>query len=586
MEVSFACGILGNMKKQTQRNDVALVLGGSAGQGLQTIESVISKMFHRTGYCVFSTSEYMSRVRGGSNSTLIRISTERPKQALCDAMDVVFVLDTDAYEYLAPRFGEETIVIADTACEKLPKIERGKVVFVELQQAAEEAGGKILMNTVAAGAILALFGIDDADFRHDLEKVFAKKGEDVVAQNIEAAKRGRALGERIAKEAAFSFEISSKKSGEEQLFLDGSRAVALGAVSGGCDFVSSYPMSPSTGVLVAMADLSQDLRIAVEQVEDEITAANMAVGAWFAGARALVTTSGGGFALMAETMSLAGMTENPLVIHLAQRPGPATGLPTRTEQGDLNFALFIGHGEFPRAVLSPGDAEEAFAAAKHAFDMADKFQVPAIILTDQYLLDSHWESRVSVFDVSEKPQKHFIETDAEYKRYAFTDDGLSPRGIPGFGEGLVRADSDEHDESGHIIEDAETRNTMMEKRMHRLELLREEALSPVYRGPEKPAFLVVGWGSTKGAIEEALETIGNKHIAHLHIRQIFPLGTEILDRVSRAQKVIVVENNFVGQAADLLEKHAGRKVDFRITKYDGRPFSAESLAREISEIVE
>jgi 2-oxoglutarate ferredoxin oxidoreductase subunit alpha len=573
------------MQKTHKANtDISLIIGGSAGQGLQTIESVISTAFRRVGMSVFSTSEYMSRVRGGSNSVCIRVS-ETPRYAVRRYADIAISLDGASYRHLSSRLNEHSIVIANTGCESLPKPEMGNPIFVPIEKAAEEAGGKILTNTVVAGIVLAMFRLDDADFLRDMKRVFGRKGEKIVAQNLDAARRGREIGESIREKMSINGIISQKQTQNEGLFLDGSHAIALGAVAGGCDFIPSYPMSPSTGVLTAMAEYSKDLTIAVEQVEDEITAANMAVGAWFAGARALVTTSGGGLALMAETVSLSGMTENPLVIHLAQRPGPATGLPTRTEQGDLNFALHIGHGEFARALFSPGDAEECFVCMRQAFEIADKFQVPAVVLTDQYLLDSKWEARGNTIIFGEQPQKYFVETESSYRRYEYTSDGLSPRGIPGFGEGLVCADSDEHNESGHIIEDGETREAMMEKRMHRVELIREEAIPVVYDGPEKPAFLVVGWGSTKGTIAEVLNRIGNKHIARLHIPQIFPVSDEIADRLTGAKKVIVVENNFSGQAADLLEKHTGRRADFRIVKYDGRPFFVEELQREITEIV-
>jgi len=569
--------------KHTFEHDICLVLGGSAGQGLQTIEKVLTRLLRTAGYHTFSTSEYMSRVRGGSNSTEIRVSDTK-RSAFVQNVDIVFALDGDSFERLSDRYSENTIVVRDSAQERDEKNTLGEVISLPILKTAEDSGGKILMNTVVAGMILAIFELDDSGFREYLSKVFQRKGEKVVQMNIEAAEKGKKLGERLRKDAGVAIAISHEEPRSE-LMLDGSEAIALGAVAGGCDFVSSYPMSPSTAVLTKMSEHSQELAIAVEQVEDEITAINMAIGAWFSGARALVTTSGGGFALMAEAMSLAGMTENPVVIHLAHRPGPATGLPTRTEQGDLNFALHTGHGDFPRAILTPGTPEECFIATKKAFDLADKYQVPVIVMTDQFLLDSHEESEAKMFDVGEKAQKYFIETDEDYKRYAYSDDGLSPRGLPGFGQGFVHADSDEHNEDGRIIEDADTRTAMMEKRMHRLDLLSEEALSPVYFGIEDPSLLVIGWGSTYGAIREALDCLDNRHLGYMHVSQAFPVSEEIKNRIKTADRVLVIENNMTGQYADLLTRVTGCVIDHRILSYDGWPFAVEDLAREIGEIV-
>jgi len=564
--------------------DISLVLGGSAGQGLQTIEKVITMLFQKKGYHVFSTSEYMSRVRGGSNSVEIRVSNER-KQAFTKRIDIAFPLDCDSFDRLQKRFDEKTIVIGNADCFQEKKQGNYTFIPIPLLKSAEDIGGKIFMNTITAGIILALFSVDDAGFREYLTRVFSHKGEDIIKKNIEAAEKGRVLGEMLRKEHAITLEVSQQDR-KNELYLDGSHAVALGALAGGCNFMSSYPMSPSTGVLNAMAEYSQKLDIAVEQVEDEITAINMAMGAWYAGSRAIVSTSGGGFALMAETLSLSGMTENPVVIHLAQRPGPATGLPTRTEQGDLEFVLYGGHGSFPRVVFSPGNAEECFTCSKKAFEIADKFQVPTIIMTDQFLVDSRSEADACVFEMEEKPQKYFIETDDSYKRYTLTNDGLSPRGIPGFGTGFVHVDSDEHDEDGYIIEDSEMREKMMEKRMYRLELLKENALPPVYSGKENPAFLLVGWGSTHGVISEVVKRLGNKHVGYMHISQIFPLHQEVEDRIQRADIVIVIENNMTGQCADLLSKVCKKQMNHRIVQYDGWPFSVEELEKSVQELID
>ncbi|UCG38799.1 MAG: 2-oxoacid:acceptor oxidoreductase subunit alpha, partial [bacterium] len=360
----------------------------------------------------------------------------------------------------------------------------------------------------------------------------------------------------------------------------GAQAVALGAVSGGCRFVASYPMSPSTAVLTYMARNDRRFGLAVEQAEDEIAAVNMAIGAWYAGARAMVTTSGGGFALMEEGVSLAGITETPLVIHLGQRPGPATGMATRTEQADLDLALYSGHGEFPRIIYAPGTIQEAFVLTHRAFDAADRYQVPVFVLTDQYFIDSYY-CVPSLGQEGLQVRDRTVPTQRDYRRYAFTEDGISPRGVPGFGEGLVVVDSHEHTEEGHITEQIHMRNRMMEKRMGKIQAMAADCVPPSLLGPDDYRVLVIGWGSNYHILAEAVGLLGREDMAVLHFSQLFPLppGTEEL--LSRAERTIAVENNYAGQMARLLRTYTGFEVNHSIRKYDGRPFCSEDLAGRI-----
>lgn len=300
----------------------------------------------------------------------------------------------------------------------------------------------------------------------------------------------------------------------------------------------------------------------------------------------MVTTSGGGFALMSEGISLSGMTETPIVIHLAQRPGPATGLPTRTEQGDLELALYSGHGDFPRVILAPGTLEDAFTLTQQAFNLAAQFQVPVIILTDQYFMDLYYN--FPPFDLSKvEIHKHIVRTSKGYLRYKYTENGVSPRGIPGFGDGLVRADSDEHDEAGFITEDLDgTRVKMVEKRLKRLEAISKESIPPVLLGEKNYETLVIGWGSTFTAIEEALKRLGNNTVAFLHFKQVYPLPSETKAFLEKAKKVIIVENNVTGQFAKLLKLHTGFACENTILKFNGMPFSVEELVQKIALLLE
>jgi 2-oxoglutarate ferredoxin oxidoreductase subunit alpha len=379
------------------------------------------------------------------------------------------------------------------------------------------------------------------------------------------------------------------------MLIGGNDAIGLGAIASGCKFYSAYPMTPSTGIMNYIASKAKEYNIVVEQAEDEIAAINMALGASFAGVRAMTGTSGGGFALMVEGLALAAMTETPVVIILGQRPGPATGLPTRTEQGELQFVLNAAHGEFPRVVLAPGTPEQAFYVTNKAFDMAEKFQVPVIILTDQYLADSQWT--LDGFDLSKiKYTDYRLRGDAfknlkEYKRHAFAENGISPLGVPGEARHLVVTDSDEHDEEGHIVEDAETRRKMVNKRLfQKLSLIRQEIEPPFLYGHKEPEIVLAGWGSTFGVMKEAVDVLSKKNkVAMLHFSEIYPFPSikkfDYLKVLRDAHVAICVENNATSQFARLMKTETGYTFTGMINKYDGRPFTIEGLLGEIDAIL-
>jgi 2-oxoglutarate ferredoxin oxidoreductase subunit alpha len=350
-------------------------------------------------------------------------------------------------------------------------------------------------------------------------------------------------------------------------------------------------MTPSTGVMNYLAGKEKEYGIIVEQAEDEIAAINMAIGASFAGIRSMTGTAGGGFALMIEGLSLAGMTETPVVIALGQRPAPATGLPTRTEQADLLFAIHAAHGEFPRVVFAPGTPEQAFYLTNKAFDMAEKYQIPAFILFDQYLADS--ELTYDRFDLGRILYKDYrLRADAlkdmnNYKRHTFTETGVSPLGVPGDSKSLIVTDSDEHDEEGHIIEDAETRIRMVQKRLFKkLPHIRKDINPPVLYGDSQPQTVIAGWGSTYGVMREAVDELSRKmSIAMLHFSEIYPFpATEFdyLARLKNAKVSICIEHNATGQFERLMRAETGYEFKAHINKYDGRPFTVEGLLREIN----
>ena len=571
-----------NQSKKTEKHDVSIVLCGEAGLGIQTVEQLLTRMLKRSGYYVFATKEYMSRVRGGSNSTQIRVS-DHPVQAPVRRIDLLIPLDKEAIPHVSDRLDDRTIIIGDQ--EKL-ETKRNVVNFSFLNM-AKEIGNAIYANTLAVGLLLGLMEGDIKEGKQFLQDYFTqKKKEEFIPDNIKALEKGYQEAGRLVKEKQIGSNhfVNMKKSKEirDDLLMNGAEAVGFGAITGGCNFISSYPMSPSTGVLVFLSQYARDFDIISEQAEDEISAINMAVGAWYAGARAMVTTSGGGLALMSEGISLAAMVESPMVIHLAQRPGPATGLPTRTEQGDLNLALYAGHGEFPRVILAPGNIEDAYLLAQKSFYWADKYQVPVFILTDQYMMDAYYNIK-EISIPKGKIDRFIVKTDSNYKRYNLkTDNGISPRGIPDFGTGLVRADSDEHDEGGLITEDMETRTKMMEKRNGKLSQIKKEVFAPTLVGPEDYRILCVGWGSTYNIIKEALDRLNQPDVAFLHFKQVYPVPEESMNFLKKAKQIISIENNYNGQFGQLLEASAGIGINTKILKYNGLPFYADELAEEIN----
>jgi 2-oxoglutarate ferredoxin oxidoreductase subunit alpha len=550
-----------------------IVLAGEAGQGIQSIESMLVGILKKDGFNVFATKEYMSRVRGGVNSTEIIISEDQAR-AFREKIDLFIPLNEGSVDRLKGRISGETAILGDST-----QVKHEKLINVPFQRIASEFGNVIFSNTVAVGTICGILDVNEEMLYAEVKSKFIAKGDEIADKNLKAVSSGYAIGRELKNNGIIKISLKKKSSIEAHLLLSGADAIALGALSGGCDACFAYPMTPGSSVFTAMAFLEHKAGIAVEQAEDEICAMNMALGASYAGASSMVSTSGGGFALMVEGLSLAGMIETPVVVHLAQRPGPATGLPTRSQQGDLNLALYSGHGFFPRAIYAPGTVKEGFELSALAFETADKFQSPVFILSDQYFVDSYYNMPISEFHEI-KYEKHIIETKPGYKRYQLSLDGISPRGVPGFGSGFVCADSDEHDEAGRITEDLDgVRNSMVEKRMKKAALIKKAALEPVITGPKDYSRLIVSWGSNFNAIEEALSIVNDPKTAFVHFPQVYPLHKRTSEILSQAKEIIDIEQNETGQFADLIKLETGIDIKKRILKYNGMPFSVEEIVK-------
>ncbi len=563
--------------------DFNVMAGGEAGQGVQSVGAILAGMFAKGGLNVFADQDYESRVRGGHNFFRIRASSEEVL-ALSPALDMLIALNKESVELHEKEVKSEGAIIYDA--EQTKTQARGEIYFnVPFNRLALDAtGNKLMANTAAIGAAAGLINYDFDLLAGVLAKEFAPHGEKTVNDNITAAKAGYDYVAKNGKKLNLP-KISFPKRQSKKLLLNGNEALSLGALAAGCKFVAGYPMTPSSSILEFIADKGRQYGAVMIHVEDEIAAMNMVAGAGYAGVRAMAATSGGGFALMVEALALTGMTETPAVVMLGQRPGPATGLPTRTEQGELFFALHAGHGEFPRAVLAPATAEDAFYAAANAFNLAEKYQTPVIILTDHHLASSY--ATVDRFDLNKiEIERGAILTDAEanqqtdYKRHLVTASGISPRALPGQGKALVVTDSDEHDEYGHMIEDAATRNQQVEKRMRKLDGLKKEILAPEFHETQGAGMTLIGWGSTYGAIREAAAILKKegKAVNTLHLRQLWPFPSgKVTAALQKVGKNIVVEGNATGQLAALIRRETGIKVDGTILKYDGRPFAPQEI---------
>lgn len=567
-------------------SDVNIVIGGEAGQGLATIGGLMVKALVRTGYEVHVTQDYMSRIRGGHNTFQIRFGPY-PVLSPRETVDVLVALAPETIDLFKDKLSKRGVVVLDEAVAEKNHLSKSlprlfKVPFKEL------APKPLFFNTAALGVLASVVCSDMSVLEELLAQTFGKKGEDVVRQNLDVLHAAAEWKEKH--ESLFECPAPPEKTGTH-LVLNGNEAIALGALAAGCNFLSFYPMTPGTSVALTLIKHSREAGLVAEQAEDEIAAINMAVAASYAGARSIVTTSGGGFALMCEGISLAGMIETPVVVAIAQRPGPATGLPTRTEQGDLNMVLHAGHGEFPRMVYAPGNVEQCFHLAHRAFDQAEKHQSPAFVLTDQYLADSF--RGVVPFDPDKLPPvtrpKMIPDDPSSYARYARTEDGISPRAIPGLSEALVLADSDEHTDQGHITEDHDVRIRQQDKRMCKMCGVFSDTIAPDYYGDEDADRVLVCWGSTMGACLEAMGILRGKgqKVGVLHFSQVYPIDpAQFMDRLTSAGKVYFVEGNSTGQFAGLVRKETGFPPRELILRYDGLPFTARYILNDITRLEE
>ena len=538
-----------------------LKIAGEAGHGLLTIELGLSKILARLGYHFFATKNYMSRIRGGHNFHMIRISDQAVHALGGNTWEMILAFDEESDRRHRATLRDGGIMIDQKEIQRINETLKDK--YTE----------SFAANVALMGCALAVIGGDPEAIQALISD------EPRMAMILE--------GYRYAEAKNLAGKYPIKPTSEKFLRFDGNQALGLGAILGGCQFMAAYPMTPATSIMNYFANAAKDLPIHFEQAEDEIAAVNMALGASYAGLRAMTASSGGGFDLMTEGLSLAGMTETPLVLIVSQRPGPSTGLPTRTEQGDLNLLVHAGHGEFPRMIFAPGTIMEAIVIARDAFDLADTLQCPILILTDQYLADSIQILEEDVpLSVTQRTGQAYDET---YRRYTLTEDGLSPLTYPGLGQALVQVDSDEHSEDGHITEDLDLRVRMVDKRMKKTKHMAPLSRKPTFCGEAKADWMILSWGSNRQIVEEAVGKLNTAGVplAALHFGQVYPLFSEMIAEWNLgARKLVCLENNATGQFAGLLKRELGLEIKENLLKYNGECFTVDEVRDQLLKIME
>ncbi len=570
--------------------DMTVTIGGAAGQGIQTVGDLLALVCHRAGLYLMVINDFESRIRGGHSFMQLRISDE-PVYAADDGIHLLVALNRGSLAVHAEEIRAGGYALIDERSEGDDKAGEGGeagIAVVGFRRLAEEAGGRIMANTVAAGAALGTLGAPDELVESVIKDQFRDKSQTVRDNNLEAARMGR----NAVAEIRFDWRLQWPGQNPRGKLVSGAQALALGALAADCRVACFYPMSPATGVMVGMAGYMDRFPLVVEQAEDEIAAINMVIGASFAGVRAMTATSGGGFSLMAEGIGMAGITETPAVVVNAQRPGPATGLPTRTAQGDLHFVIHAAQDEFPRFVLAPRTLDEGYETMIRAFHLAEQYQVPVIVLVDQYFTDSlgiaggKWvvPEIVERFLVSDAE----MENPARYRRFSTSGSGISPRAVPCAGKARVMVTANEHAEDGHLSEAISDRNGQMEKRAKKMKRMVEEMRSPEVLHPDS-SLLLVAWGSTCGVVREAVMRLRreNHDVGAVFFSDIWPFpAAAAAVALSGPGQFVMVELNASAQLGALIRAHTGLHAAGAIVRYDGRPMKPGGLMHDAMQYLE
>jgi 2-oxoglutarate ferredoxin oxidoreductase subunit alpha len=566
---------------KTMKKVFTFKIGGEAGFGIMAAGLMFSKIAVRSGYSVFSYVEYPSLVRGGHNVLQVSVSEDQVRSPR-KTTDFLVALNQETIDLHKDELvkGAGLVYDKDQGMD-ISKISKDVNVFsIPIRKIAVDTAQNVLMeNTVTLGATAALLGGELNHLKYLIKEAFEGKDPQIIEKNIKACQAGYDyVLDNYKEKVVFALR---PKPAKKQIVVSANEAVALGAIAGGLQFAAIYPMTPTSNILHYLAPLQEKFNFIYHQPEDEISAINMAIGASFAGARSMVATSGGGFALMVEGYGLAAATETPVVIVEGMRAGPATGMPTWTEQGDLNFLLNAAHGDFPRIVLAPGDAEESFYLTMEGFNLADKYQTPVIIIVDKHICEG--SGSFSLFDTSKYSidrGKLIFKKKSNYLRYKLSPDGISERTAAGSGNFFV-SNSDEHNETGFSDESEENRIQQMEKRMRKIKTcIAKDMKQPKLFGPKNAKTTIVSWGSNKGAVLDAIE--GVPGVNFLHLNWISPFPAKAVKRIlGGAKRIIGIESNYSGQMIKLIKQETGIEITESLLKYDGRPIFPEEIVKKI-----
>ena len=573
--------------------DFNWAVGGEAGDGIDSTGKIFAQALSRAGRHVFTSKDFASRIRGGYTAYKIRTSVDRV-QSVVNRLDVLIALTPRTIEENLDELHDGSVIIYDgerTTMQDAPIPDDVVGLDVPLKRLAEEAGGAIMRNVVALGAACAVTDFPIENLDSALEKRFGAKGQKLVENNKDAARKGQA---HVEDNDDHDFEYDLETTDNDYVLLNGDEAIGMGAIAAGCRYYAGYPITPATDVMEYLKGRIEGYGGHVVQAEDELSAINMALGAARAGARAMTATSGPGIDLMAETFGLVATTETPLVIANIMRSGPSTGMPTKQEQGDLNAMLHGGHGEIPRFVLAPTTIDECFWKTVEAFNLAEKYQLPVYLTGDLSLAVTEQTFEPDAFDmdeveidrgklVDEENLAEWQNEKGQFQPHALADDGVSPRAVPGTDDGAHMTTGLEHDELGRRTEDTEMRVKQVDKRDRKVETAKQrESWQPREFGDAEADTLILSWGSNEGAMVEAIEMLADDGIdvRFISVPYIFP-RPELTDAIDAAEDVLVVECNSTGQFADLIEHDALVRVN-RINKYNGVRFTADELAERIS----
>jgi 2-oxoglutarate/2-oxoacid ferredoxin oxidoreductase subunit alpha len=574
------------------KHTFAVSIGGAAGQGVATPGNIFARIFARRGLYLNAYNAYQSIIRGGHTFLTIRTGPE-PVTNMGDKIDLLITLNQDTMDRHLGLLGPGAAVIYNGDNIKPGTVPPGvSLCPLPVTELSNNSRNKVEQNTLAMAAAISMVGIGFQPLEEALTQQFKKKGDAVVNENVGVARA--AYQYATANFAPFERPLPMRD--RPKAVLTGNMALAMGGAAAGVKFYCAYPMSPSTGVLHWMASHAREAGIMVRQVEDEIGVINMAIGAAQAGCRAMCATSGGGFALMTEGLGMSAMIETPVVVIDVQRAGPSTGVPTKTEQGDLWQMLGAGHGDYPRAIAAPLDVGDCFKIIPEMFNLVDKFQCPGIVLTDLLLSEGTTALDPEDLNFNQEIDRGELITQANgngangYKRYLFTESGVSPRAIPGVPGHIHTVATDEHQEDGVLISDEFTnpvkRRQMMEKRQRKMAGIEAAVKPPELIGSPDAEVTLIGWGSTHGVIEEAVEMLNEEGITanQLQIRWMVPLhGDRIVEILKKSKRTIMVENNYSGQFARYLRSETSFVADGHIRKYDGEPLMPHHIVESVKE---